>query len=249
MVEKPQQGNVENNTPKHSSRRNILGTIKAAFAKMGAAVKSHKVASIVGALILVVAVAGLTVWLIEQNSNTNRRVSSGEVSAEYERRLPELEAAVKSNPNDATARKNYAVALYATGNLDKARDEYEAAVKINDKDATAYNNLGNIYRDLNNANKAVESYRKSIEINNTSINTYVNLANLQLYTQDNKEAAIATYKDGLKVLPNNEQLQLLLGIAYEQADQVDNAKQTYQTILARNGDNAAAKANLDRLNK
>lgn len=228
--------------------RNIVGKIRSAFTQVGGAIKSHKRLSIIIALVLVVAIAGLVWWFVAQNNNTNKRISSGEVSAEYERRLPELEQAAKNNPNDAAARKNYAVALYATGDLDKARDEYEAAVKINDKDATAYNNLGNIYRDLNNANKAVESYRKSLEINNTSINTYVNLANLQLYTQNNKDAAIATYKDGLKVLPNNEQLQLLLGIAYEQADQVDNAKQTYQSILARNGDNAAAKANLDRLN-
>lgn len=225
-----------------------MGKIRSAFTQVGGAIKSHKRLSIIIALVLVVAIAGLVWWFVAQNNNTNKRISSGEVSAEYERRLPELEQAAKNNPNDAVARKNYAVALYATGDLDKARDEYEAAVKINDKDATAYNNLGNIYRDLNNANKAVESYRKSLEINNTSINTYVNLANLQLYTQNNKDAAIATYKDGLKVLPNNEQLQLLLGIAYEQADQVDNAKQTYQSILARNGDNAAAKANLDRLN-
>lgn len=248
MVDKPQQNNVESNTPKHSSRRNFLGTSKAAFVKMGTAVKSHKAVSIAGALVLVVVVAGLTVWLIAQNNNANRQVTSGEVSAEYQRRLPELEQAAKDSPNDATARKNYAVALYATGDLEKARDEYNAAVKINDRDAVAYNNLGNIYRDLGDTNKAVESYRKSLEINNSAINTYVNLANVQLYSQNNSDAAIATYKDGLKNLPDNEQLQLLLGIAYEQADQISNAKQSYQTILAKNGDNAAAKANLDRLN-
>ncbi len=228
--------------------RNIVGKIRNALTDLGRAIRSRRKLSIIIALVIIAALAGLVWWLIAQQSGTSRRVSSGEVSAEYQRRLPELERAAKDKPNDASARKNYAVALYATGDLEKARDEYQAAVKINDKDAIAYNNLGNIYRDLNNANKAVESYRKSIEINKTSINTYVNLANLQLYTQNNSDAAIATYKEGLKNLPDNEQLRLLLGIAYEQADQIDNAKQTYEAILAKNNDNAAAKANLERLN-
>lgn len=210
-------------------------------------VDRHKVSASIIAILFVAGIVGGILWLNARNDD--QRVPASEVAAEYQKRLPELEDAVKSSPKDASVRKNYAVALYATGNFEKAKQQYEAAVKINDKDSTAYNNLGNVYRDLKNTDKAIEAYKKSIELNSKSINTYVNLANVQLYTLNKSDDAIATYKSGLKALPNNEQLELLLGIAYEQSGDIARAKQTYQNILSRNGENVAAKANIERLNK
>lgn len=210
-------------------------------------VKTHKVAS---SVITVLLIASVVVGVLAYNARQNNvKMPSSEVAAEYQKLLPALEAEAKNKPNDANARKNYAVALYATGNLQKARQQYEAAVDINGKDSTAYNNLGNVYRDLKNYNKAVDAYKKSIELNSKSVNTYVNLANVQLYSLDKADDAIATYKSGLKALPGNDQLELLLGIAFEQSGDVVRAKQTYQNILSRNKDNAAAKANLERLDK
>lgn len=209
-------------------------------------VKTHKVISSIIAVLLVAGIiAGVLVYSARQN---DKKAPASEVVAEYQKRLPDLASEVKNKPNDASARKNYAVALYATGDLHKARQQYEKAVDINDKDSTAYNNLGNVYRDLKNNDKAVEAYKKSIELNSKSINTYVNLANVQLYVLDKADDAIATYKSGLKALPNNEQLELLLGLAYEHSGDTAKAKQTYQNILSRNGENVAAKANLERLN-
>jgi len=242
-----QRGANGTSTPKRSLWGRTVGGVQRAAAATGRASKSHKKAIILSVVILLVAAGGTTWWLVSRGDD-QRKAMAGPVAAEYQKRLPELEKATKDKPNDPTAHKNYAVALYATGDLAKARDEYERVVKLNNKDATAYNNLGNVYRDMNNTKKAIESYRTSISLNKSSINTYVNLANVQLYNQKDTNAAIATYKDGLKSLPNNEQLQLLLGIAYEQADQIDNAKKTYEEILAKHRDNAAAKANLERLN-
>lgn len=226
-----------------SNRKNV---VRRFFIRVSAFVQKHK---IISSIILVVLVAGLTVgiWVLTQDKAAPK--VSGAVAAEYQKRLPELKKAVEDKPNDAAARKNYAVALYATGNFNDSRKQYEEAVKINDRDSVAYNNLGNVYRDLKSYDKAIDSYKKSIEIDSKTINTYVNLANVQLYNKDDSGAAIQVYKDGLRALPDNEQLLLLLGIAYEQANQVSQAKQTYQTILNKNADNAAAKANLDRLNK
>ena len=248
MVDATQRGTTGSPAPKGSLWSNLLGGTRRVFVTLGKAISSHKKTFILGAVIIIAVAAAMTWWLMSRSGETEQK-AAGPVVAEYQKRLPELEKGVKDAPNDPTAHKNYAVALYATGDYKGARDQYEAAVKLNDKDATAYNNLGNAYRDLGNTSKAIESYQKSIERNKTSINTYVNLANIQLYTQKDSDAAIATYKNGLKNLPDNEQLQLLLGIAYEQADQIDNAKQTYEAILAKHEDNAAAKANLDRLNE
>lgn len=197
--------------------------------------------------VLLVLIAVVVVALVIHHHQKPVTQPASSVSAEFKKQLPALKKAVDQHPNDAEAHKNYAVALYATGDPAAAKTQYEAAVKINPKDALAYNNLGNVYRDLHDVNKAITAYRTSIKLNPKSINTYANLANVQLYTQNKPDDAIATYEDGLKALPDNSQLQLLLGLAYEQKGDTAKAEQTYQAILAHDPNNAAAKSNLDRL--
>jgi tetratricopeptide (TPR) repeat protein len=206
--------------------------------------KQHQIIIIVIAVVIVIS---LFLWWHAAHNQAPVTQPASTVSAEFKKQLPALKKTAEhsKNPED---HKNYAIALYATGDPKAASKEYETAVKLNPKDALAYNNLGNAYRDLHQTDKAIDAYRTSIKLNSKSINTYANLANVQLYTQNKPEDAIATYQEGLKALPNNSQLQLLLGLAYEQAGDTTQAKQIYQTILAHDSTNAAAKANLDRLN-
>ena len=223
--------------------------VKHHLTKLSKLIKKHKLVSIIILLILVVGI-GIDVYYVATNStkvalNTN----NNQVIAEYNNKLPDLKKAVEKNPNDAASRKNYGVALYVTGDYEAAKTQYEAAVKLDSKDAITYNNLGNTYRDLKNYGKAKEAYEKAFEINPKLVNAYVNLANVQLYILKNSDDAITTYKKALKALPNNDQIELLLGIAYENANKTTEAKQTYQDILARSPNNQAAKNNLDRLNK
>ena len=89
-----------------------------------------------------------------------------------------------------------------------------------------------------------EAYKKAIEINKTAINPYVNLANIQLYTQDDADAAIDTYKQALRAIPYNNDFETLLAVAYEQKGDKESAKNTYQNILSRDAENKAAQAGL-----
>ncbi|MBC7746878.1 tetratricopeptide repeat protein [Pedobacter sp.] len=198
-----------------------------------------------GAVIVVVAIG--TVLLIKE-LNPPAQISNP-VADQYRATLPELAKKVKDTPKDANAHKEYAVALYATGDTKKANEQYQAAAKINDKDATTYNNLGNTYRDLGDLDKAVEAYKKASSLNAKLINPYVNLANVQLYSQEKPADAIATYKTALKALPDNNQIRVLLALAYEQSGDINSAKQTYQDVLANDPENAAAKVNVARLSK
>jgi len=174
---------------------------------------------------------------------------NNKVVVEYNNRLPELKKAVDKNPKDASIRRNYAIALYVIKDYAAARDQYEEAVKLDGKDAITYNNLGNVYRDMKNYNKAIEAYNKAIGINPKYINAYVNMATIQLYSQNNSNEAIKTYQKALKALPKDDQVELLLGKAYEKAGKISEAKQAYKNILSRSPDNKAAKASLDGLNK
>lgn len=224
----------------------IWGSVKRYWTASGRWIRVHKRVSSGIGIVLLLAIAAGVFFLINPQEKAPIKELTG-VAGEYQRRLPELKKAAEDKPDDVTAHKNYAVALYATNDLEGARKQYEKATKLNDKDATAFNNLGNVYRDLGKIKESIAAYTTSIELNPKSLNVYANLANVQLYRQSDANAAIATYQRGLKELPDNTQLQLLLAAAYKQADQTDKARATYQVILEREPDNRAAVAGLERL--
>lgn len=252
--DKVQHSNVADSSSFHNSVHSNHSTTKPKNSlnnKLGATAKWIKKNSLISISVAVLVVLIISAVVIYNFNRPQSKVlsSNNQVISEYKSKLPELQKSVSANNNSATAHKNYAVALYVTGNYEAAKNEYEAAVKIDGKDSTTYNNLGNTYRDLGKYDKAKTAYEKAFEINPTSINPYVNLANIQLYTQNNSNAATDTYKKALKAMPDNAQISLLLGIAYEKAGKTTEAKQTYQDILAKNAEDKAAKAGLDRLNK
>lgn len=224
-------------------------SFKKLFKQVSSYIKKHRIATTLIFLALTIIIIVDVWYFVFRPNNTTISSNNSQVVTEYKDKLPELKTAIEKNPKDAVARRNYAVALYVISDLEAAKNQYEEAIKIDNKDATTYNNLGNTYRDLKNYDKAVEAYSKAIDLNPKYTNAYVNLANVQLYSQKKSDDAIATYKKALKAMPNDNQIELLLGIAYENAGKTTEAKQTYQNILSRSPDDKAAKSNLDRLNK
>jgi tetratricopeptide (TPR) repeat protein len=210
-------------------------------------VRSHARMAVICAIILIL-IAAVAIVLVVSIKKESSKVKLSPIGLEYQQKLPELKKAVDDEPKNAEARKTYAVALYATADLDGAKDQYEEASKLNDKDAVTFNNLGNTYRDLQQTDKAISAYKKAIELNPKAINSYSNLGNVQLYSKNNSQDAIVTYNGGLKQLPDNIQLLQLLAVAYEQANNATLAKSTYQRIIDTQPENVAAKAALERLN-
>lgn len=202
----------------------------------------------VGALLLIIAIAVAVAWYLGRD-NDSTVSSNNPVVKEYQQKLPELKKKAQQEPKNASAHVDYAVALYATGDTKAAKSQYEKATELDPKNATVFNNLGNTYRDLGDLDKAVEAYNKAISLNSKLVNPYFNLANIQQYNQKDTDAAISTYQKALKALPDNEQVMLSLGIAYENKNDKTKAEQIYRSILAKNPDSAAATANLDRLTK
>lgn len=183
----------------------------------------------------------------KHTSDFKRQAAHNPVVAAYEKQLPALAENVRKNADDPKARQDYAVALYASGNLEKAKEQYEAGIKLAPDNATLRNNLGNTYRDLGDYEKAVASFRKSIELDPKQATAYTNLAHIYFYTLDKKDLAIQTYEDGLAHSPDNEDMQVLLGVAYEQSGDKDQARQTFQAVLDKNAQNQAAQAGMKRV--
>ena len=165
----------------------------------------------------------------------------------YRKQLPALKAKAE-NDKDAGAIRDFAIALYVTGQYDDAVFQYNRAIKASPKDSSLYNNLANVERDQGHFNEAVDNYNKALSINSQLVTAYVNLANVQIYSQRKLDAGIMTYEHGIDVMPDNAQLRVLLGLAYEQKGKIDEAKVQYTKVMASDPSNQAAKSNLARLN-
>jgi tetratricopeptide (TPR) repeat protein len=208
--------------------------------------RQKRLVILVTTVLLAVAMGIIFLWPEEKQETSSQPLASAAVDT-YRSKLPSLRDTAVKNPKDVVTQREYAVALYAVGKTDEAKVQYEKAIKLSPQDSTLQNNLGNVYRDLKKNDKAVAVYQKAIELNPRQINAYVNLANLQIYVLQKTEDGIATYKKAIENLPGNNEMWVLLGLAYEQKGDYEKAKAAYQTVLAKDPNNSAAKSNLTRL--
>jgi len=203
---------------------------------------------IIGIVVLAILVFVLVTQL--SNKGTDNTIGAQDqinLIDQYKNQLSELEKNVNSDPSNAQHRRNYAVALYATGDLTKALEQYLEEQKLNPEDPILLNNIGNIYRDQGKYENAVTSYKKAIELNKQLTNAYINLANLYIYSMDKLEDGITVYKDAITENTDSIEIYLLLANTYEQADQKSNAKEIFNQVLKKDPNNQAAKLGLERL--
>ena len=202
---------------------------------------------LVGVIIIFFAVRAIS--SVTKKKNNPQANTTNVIVENYKQQLPSLAKSAEQNPNDPAARKNYAIALYATGDIQNAYDQYQAAIKINANDPILYNNLGNTARDLGRYDEAIAAYQKAISLSPKSINSYVNLANLYIFTLGKVDPGIEVYTNALEANPGNVDIQVQLAIAYEQKGSVSKASSLYSEILKNHPDNMAAQAGLERVGK
>ena len=158
----------------------------------------------------------------------------------------EAEAVLKINPDQEDAHRLLAN-LYlhnlgeaqpekvAKDSLHKAIEHFEALVRLNPTDIDSYVTLGRLYRLNNESSKAEEVFRKALNADPNSKSALVYLA--QLYSD---QGAYDQTVELLKKIPESEmdaQTLSLLGLAYLQAGNFDNAAATYQKALAQEPEN------------
>jgi tetratricopeptide (TPR) repeat protein len=201
--------------------------------------------TIIAAILIIAAITfGVTTYL---SRHEQQPASNSEVVQYYEKNLPQLSDKVKQTPDNLTVHRDYAVALYATGDIKGAKQQYEAAIKLKSNDAILHNNLANTYRDLKEYDKAMAAYETAIKLDPQHQNAYINLANLQMNMLNKPDDAIATYKRAIAAMPEDDQLKVLLGLAYEQSNNIPQAIQTFKNIVEKHPDHKAAQSNLERL--
>lgn len=207
----------------------------------------NKLAIGVTLTVIILAAIVVIVLFVRKDDDSSQIRSNNDVVRYYQEKLPSLEKAVKEDSNDFASRMDYAIALYATGDLNEAKKQYEVAISIKGDDVVLRNNLGNVLRDKGDHSGAISEYEQAIKIDPRNQNAYINLGSLQTYTLNKPQDGITTYKKAIKAMPENLQIELQLGLAYEQAGNNEEAIKTFRSVLSKDPTNTAAKNNLTRL--
>lgn len=93
------------------------------------------------------------------------------------------------------------------GAFEAAGEAWEYALVLSPENIVSLINLGNLYaNELNDLEQAESWYRKAIESEPTYIPVYFQMAEMYLYKIKNRNKAISIVEEGLKVLPNDEDL-------------------------------------------
>lgn len=207
--------------------------------------KTLIIAGVTLLVVLVIIVLGITLSRPQPTMTAN---NTNPVVESYRNNLPELESRVAQNANNPESIRNYAVALYATGDLESAKEQYIREQALNPNDPVLFNNLGNIYRDSGEYQQAVDSYQKSIDLDKSQLNVYVNLANLYIYVLQQPDLGYGVYLKGIENSPNNKEALLLqLANAYRDAGLNEKAIEKYNEILALNPSNTVVRSLLESL--
>lgn len=201
-------------------------------------------------VVLLVVILSLVFLYLNSNrssSQTGTNTSGNQILDSYRTQLPTLSNLAQNSVNPVDIR-NYAVALYATGDIEGAKEQYLREVELNPNDDVLLNNLGNVYRDSGEYQKAIDSYQKSIVAMSDQLNAYVNLANLYIYVLEQRDMGYGVLINGIESSPNNkESLLLSLANAYREAGLKDLAIARYNELLTINPDNDVVKNILSTL--
>jgi Tfp pilus assembly protein PilF len=150
---------------------------------------------------------------------------------EYEKALPYLEIAIKTDILSLKARAYYNIG-YCYDELDnftKSIEAYKQAIRIDPNHAKAYSSLGAAYNSLGLCKEAIEACKQAIRIDPEYIDAYNNLG--RAYTDLGLfEDAIEAYKQAIRIDPDNVNAHLGLGLIYLRTGDRNSALDEYKIL-------------------
>jgi tetratricopeptide (TPR) repeat protein len=182
-------------------------------------------------LIAIIAIAVLIIVSVQENSNpTEVSISNDQtmpdddvhkqlknqmstspgkenVSEDYKRKMAELEQAIKNNPNDTIALKNYADYLSASHKMNEAISHYEKILEINPKRSDVYFALALIYYNKQDFVKCEQVNKKVLSFDPSNQMALYNIGAIAA-TQGNKEKAKEFWNKVVSIDENSETAKL-----------------------------------------
>jgi tetratricopeptide (TPR) repeat protein len=153
----------------------------------------------------------------------------------WDRAMPELEQALKANPQADAVMAMLAQAYVRAKKPASAIALAEARIAKNPQDGFAYNLRGEIQLSQRDYAAAEGSFRKAIEIQPVWQAPHNNLAGLFL-VQGKKDEAIKELESAIKANPDNLGAYLSIAAIYNQGKDYKKALETYERVLARKPD-------------
>jgi tetratricopeptide (TPR) repeat protein len=171
---------------------------------------------------------------------------------DYSDAIKWLARAVEMDPKNQDAWYYLGRAYYTKARLPEAQKAFETVLSLHPSDSKAENNLGLIYETGGRTNEAIEAYRKAIlwqeKDSRQSAQPYVNLGNLELEQGQAKDALVLLEK-AVALAPEDAFCRMKLGIAYRQADRLNDAQRELEKAAQLEPDNPAIHFQLGRLYK
>lgn len=146
---------------------------------------------------------------------------------EYDRAIPEFEAALKLNPNYFFALNNLGNIYGKKKNYPEAIAHFENALKVKADYSPAHYNLARALHLVGKPDSAVQSYREAIRFNPYFEQAFYNLANLLLQRGKPKEAA-ENFLAFLNMQPDHARARFGLGNAYAVQGKLDLAYREFE---------------------
>jgi protein O-GlcNAc transferase len=150
---------------------------------------------------------------------------------DYAEAEAEYGKAAEIRPDLAEAHFNLGLACVETGALDKAEAEFTQAYSIKE-DANAGFYLAKIHFRQKRLDQALEEVQNSIRLDPRSAGAY-NLKGVILNQLGRYPEAAGSFQAGLALVPNDTNLQVNLGIAYVNSNELDKARAVFEKALGR----------------
>jgi len=132
-------------------------------------------------------------------------------------------------PDFSEAQNNLGTAYQEAGQMDKAEAAFKKAYEL-DQSYNASYNLARIYYERNDLDQALAYVQKSLDKYDRSILAW-NLKGLILESKDKIDEAVASYEQGLKILPGEVNISFNLGVAHFKAGRREKAREIMEKIL------------------
>jgi tetratricopeptide (TPR) repeat protein len=163
---------------------------------------------------------GINRHLTEAHNNLGNALSN---IGELDTAIHEYRIALEENPQHSDAHNNLGIALAMKGQVDEAIEHFKLAVKYKDNYGSAHSNLGNAY--------AVQG-SELLTHGNTNA------------AQAKFDAAIAEYRECMRLNPGDPQAHNNLGNVLAQRDKLDDAIAEYHKAIDAKNENPEAHFNL-----
>jgi tetratricopeptide (TPR) repeat protein len=149
--------------------------------------------------------------------------------------LPELEAAVRQNPNDGLARYYLAKRYYLNRRFEDARIAYEEVVRLDPNSARAHLGLALSWYELGQTWQAREEFQRALALDDRLAWAEYMLAKMA-WAEDNINEALPHVKRATQLDPRSDQAWFGLAACYTQLRNYDGAVQALRKAVARRED-------------